>query len=567
MQLIQGLRIEGFRSIQDESLEELDHLTALVGKNSTGKSNVLRALNLFFNGEVEPGKPVDFRRDHYEQTPPLKKKKRIRITVAFQIPDKFKFRSELTKVASLGPRFEISRVWELDERHNPISRFEVLVDGEIVDGSEDLSRQFLGLVSYRYVPNRTVPARLLQTESQNLANSIVIRMKGDKNAGPLLEALDAASERLLQNASSSMHGSGAPLSNPSLATPSSLGELLNLTGFQASGQHGVEVQDEEWGSGHQAFFLFQLLQTLDTDYSRFFGWRQATVWGVEEPESALHRDLETALAEEFRGWARDESRRIQILETTHSAVFTMASDGGYFVDLAEGKSRFRRMDVRRLTRAAETRGVSGWVHPVLTFPWNPVVLVEGSIDANVLEHVSSLLGSSSMRFVWLRELDPDEQGGGKDAIIKYLGRSREVIKNRPADAPLLVLLDWETPDQELEKARTAYGDHGPSRVFRMKVEHCEAAMGPDFAGIERFYPTSVVRDAAAAGEVAVAEDSHGVLTVSQSQLRQAKGRLMQRVLGISDLDELGALTGVSQELEDAVERAKREQLPLPAISD
>ena len=53
---IRSLRIKNFRSIVDQtfSLGE-ESLSILVGRNDAGKSNVLKALNLFFNGETETG--------------------------------------------------------------------------------------------------------------------------------------------------------------------------------------------------------------------------------------------------------------------------------------------------------------------------------------------------------------------------------------------------------------------------------------------------------------------------------------------------------------------------------
>lgn len=64
-------------------------------------------------------------------------------------------------------------------------------------------------------------------------------------------------------------------------------------------------------------------------HGRFFGWKQATIWGVEEPEAALHRDLETRLADQFRRWCLDSDTKLQLFVTTHSPVFTMAADSGH----------------------------------------------------------------------------------------------------------------------------------------------------------------------------------------------------------------------------------------------
>ncbi len=43
MRLIKSIQIEGFRSIQAATLSPLTGFTSFVGKNSSGKSNVLRA--------------------------------------------------------------------------------------------------------------------------------------------------------------------------------------------------------------------------------------------------------------------------------------------------------------------------------------------------------------------------------------------------------------------------------------------------------------------------------------------------------------------------------------------
>ena len=54
VQLIKRVQVRGFRSIYDATIDELGHRSVLVGKNSSGKSNFLRALNLFFTDESQP---------------------------------------------------------------------------------------------------------------------------------------------------------------------------------------------------------------------------------------------------------------------------------------------------------------------------------------------------------------------------------------------------------------------------------------------------------------------------------------------------------------------------------
>lgn len=565
MDLIKSIHIEGVRSIQDQTLDTIGSFNAFVGKNSSGKSNTLRALNLFFNGEVEPGKEVDFKRDHYEQIPRIRKKKKISVSVCFNLPSNFNLRKGLEPLARLGNEFTISRIWELDQFRRPSESLEVYVEGQKISGGEDLGRQFLTLISYRYIPNRTVPSDILRDESQAIANSIFGRMKGDTHASALLTALNEAATRMLADANSSLIKTGSPLSSPSVATADTIGEMLTMGGFQASGLHGLSVQDEDWGAGHQAFFLYQVLFTLDTSYGSYFGWKQATIWGVEEPEAALHRDLETRLAEQFRSWVYDHGKKLQIFVTTHSPIFTMAADRGAWIELSDEGSKFEPLSIPELTRAADIRGVSGWVHPILYFPWNPVVLVEGPIDSDVLSHVAHLAGLDHLRFVSLPNLDPAEHRGGKDKIITFLKNSHGLVQNRSKQAPLIVLFDWDVSDEDIRKAKKAYGEGGDKNVLRMNAGHCDQLLREDFAGIERFYPPEVFVQAHQAGELVLGISGGQPYSISQSQLNGAKGNLRRRVLEIDSHNQLRSLLLLIMDVEGVYRTENVAQMRLEGI--
>lgn len=59
--IIKSIRIKNFRSIRNE-LIEAKNMDIFVGLNDAGKSNVLKALNLFFNGQIDYGVMFDFKR-------------------------------------------------------------------------------------------------------------------------------------------------------------------------------------------------------------------------------------------------------------------------------------------------------------------------------------------------------------------------------------------------------------------------------------------------------------------------------------------------------------------------
>ena len=87
---LKKVRIRNFRSIVDETIH-FDDFNIFVGLNDCGKSNVLKALNLFFNGETENGHPLDFLRDYCQHGKTGKgKAKQIVIEVDLLVPDRFK---------------------------------------------------------------------------------------------------------------------------------------------------------------------------------------------------------------------------------------------------------------------------------------------------------------------------------------------------------------------------------------------------------------------------------------------------------------------------------------------
>ena len=57
---IDKIEIQYFRSIYRETVSGLKLLNVFTGKNDVGKSNILKALNLFFNNETDYKRPFKF---------------------------------------------------------------------------------------------------------------------------------------------------------------------------------------------------------------------------------------------------------------------------------------------------------------------------------------------------------------------------------------------------------------------------------------------------------------------------------------------------------------------------
>ena len=87
---IKKIHIQNFRSIVDEVID-LDNINFFVGKNDCGKSNVLKALNLFFNGETDFGRKFDFSLDYSKLAKKVvKHASEIKISIDIVMPKSFK---------------------------------------------------------------------------------------------------------------------------------------------------------------------------------------------------------------------------------------------------------------------------------------------------------------------------------------------------------------------------------------------------------------------------------------------------------------------------------------------
>lgn len=86
---IPRVHVKNFRSLVDETIELSDY-NFFVGKNDSGKSNVLKALNLFFNNKTDFNTPYDFDCDYSKFAKRgAKQAREITISLDIVIPDTF----------------------------------------------------------------------------------------------------------------------------------------------------------------------------------------------------------------------------------------------------------------------------------------------------------------------------------------------------------------------------------------------------------------------------------------------------------------------------------------------
>jgi len=532
MKLIRSVEIQKFRSIEKAAIPDVSDVAAFVGPNNSGKSNILRALNLFFNEETQPGAYLDFDVD-YRLAPPSNKKKAIQVTVEFDLPEIFRFRKGLEAAEQLlGRRFRIRKTWTLLYPFEPT--LEIAPDSgnfrRVVGDEAGSVRQFLNLVSFRYIPNRAVPAEVISGQSLGVLKPLATRIlkRSGKSLTALFEDMTEVAKAVVAPIAADLKRACVGVSDLELSTPAQIFEMIGETGFRATVGAGGKVQARALGAGVQSLLMFHVLQLIDQSQFQGFGWKQAAVWAVEEPESSLHRELQLRLAALLRSYALPDYSRFQIFMTTHNEVFVYGATAGYAVELEDSFATvIQKRPLATLADWAANVGITGWADPALRFPTNTVVLVEGKHDRCVLERAAQLCGVGlELRFCAPSELDPTLTGDGLGNVQKFVALHATAIRQRLSPYPILVLLDWDVRDKELNAIRGGYGPSGARYVSRMNEAQAEPALDRSFRGIERFFPKRLIGCARERGilrGVGVKDD--GTLMVNPKELEQAKARL------------------------------------------
>lgn len=299
---IQKIRIRNFRSLTDVSID-VESLTVFVGCNDAGKSNILRALDLFFNGDGNKYQ-LDWPRDFCGFARAGKgKAKEIKIALTFKLPDSYNVKG----------RVEWTKTWRQMGRHSETIKQE--------DGTELPSRSkavsYLRSICYEYVP------AIKGTDYFDTLLSSVHDML-ETTARESIRAASASFTGTIRN-----HTTGIleDLSDQldltsDLSLPTDLRQLFSALEFRSqTGAHSVGLSQR--GDGikvrHIPIILHWMAQQANHKHVAAAGRpRVETIWGYEEPENNLEAKSAFELAGHLLKWQKEG---IQIFLTTHSPVF------------------------------------------------------------------------------------------------------------------------------------------------------------------------------------------------------------------------------------------------------
>lgn len=537
MKLISQVRIEGFRSLREVTLEGLGDFSVLAGLNNSGKSNVLRALNAFFNDEVEPGIPLRVSEDYYRPDRQKKKKKRISVAVKFELPTEFRFRTGLEQAEQLlGRRFELRKEWTWDEILPSFS-----VNGtEVAPANRERILQFLQLISFRYIPNRVLPIAIIEKEHRALRDVLIKRLgKKLKETEKIFDSISEVGQSLITLLSKRIEAASPGVGQVQLATPRSWADIAFAFGYRLGGVD-CQVEDAAQGSGVQSLLMLETLYLVDQDYFQKFGWKQAAIWAVEEPESSLHANLEAHVAAYLADVSGRSGSRLQVMATTHSDLMIQYASPVFLIEKASLESKTSRYPgPREAIDRLSKLGVSRWVHPLLHHPLDPVIIVEGKFDAVFFrEALRFIRVNRTPTITYLEELvQADGVTGGDSNTIDYVKAHRATIKSRNSAAKVVLVLDWDSASK-LNGVKTKFDAADPFDAVAWDPAAANPKLNKHFRGYERFLSERVIEQAITDGVQIQRFENQAGYHVDQAHWDRAKpviSGIVQRSLQETDL--------------------------------
>ncbi|WP_280391051.1 AAA family ATPase [Nocardia brasiliensis] len=528
--IISGMYIENFRSFRKCWFESFGNTVPILGLNSAGKSNVLRALDLFFNDSID-GRALDFAKDISAYLP-RKTKKKIGIGVQLQYPDSFglKGNQDFFRANSLSGEIAVYKEWTLDPSGAPQCLLQFGSDIENVKAARTASdiaavTALVRSIKYHYVSNHVRPADKVAEILEVLKPEIMKSWKNSyRQSDDFLDHLTTAANQMFEPVSKSV-SEGINGLKISAAVPQDLGDLAFDLGMNAIVGTNIAHDLVQEGSGAQAFALLHFLDLQDgAARKRSFGWVQASIWGLEEPESFLHAGLRTRFAADLQQFTASDRRQAFI--TTHDDDFVRSSANALIVSSTLNGSQVKDSASRdALAQSARLR-ITSYRHPLVTYTDDPLVVVEGRTDKIYL---SAAIRKANLRPRW-KMISPDEDfetGSSGEALQKYFSMNQAALAARPDAAFILALRDWEDAGKESKFDHTLAA-HPFSKAIVCPSALCNPLLGKRFVGIERFLPEDLI-ESVATSLLLDRNVETGVLGIDRRELELIKPKLAKVV--------------------------------------
>lgn len=543
MKYINKIEIKYFRSIYDLKFNEIsESMTIFTGSNDVGKSNILRALNLFFNTEVDLHTPLLFERDFSkirkkEIVTRRKARQLISISIEFNTPSNY---------TTLPPTFWVTRTFD---RNNKLVDFSFDKAIKSLTSAKRLFNSF----EYIYIPavkDKDTFSQVLTILKSNLPS---LDREGFNKFN---QKLQQYGKELKDDLEKNIHLS------PSLSLPMTTKELFSSLDFSIKDPF-VSTSLSQRGDGIRCRFIPAIMNYISISNK---GTRY--IWGIEEPENSLEFTKALELNNTFE---TEYSKHAQIFVTSHSPAFVGSikqedkkiiyllrkqSENGYLIQekitpdllLPENKIKLGKElgyielqnDLAQcLTQYIQRLGEKEKYLNSLKAEINSqthVVFVEGSTDKMYFEEAYKIFGFRDFSFEIIGSVIKGQDSFcGESALTKakeVFKHNLEILKNKK----IVLLYDFdskkndETIKNQLFVRSTTYNPR--EETFKKGIENL-LSFDIDF-NRDVFYD-----------ELTTVSD-YGELTVTR---KLNKKKLAEHILSLSEEEKKKILINLKAELE------------------
>lgn len=270
-------------------------LNIIVGGNDSGKSNILRALNLFFNNQTHLNQAYDFDQDlsikRIQQTQIGKTKAFISVKITF---------NNIFNYSSLPETFAVKRQWN---RYSDNAETYIFPK----QTKQNILYRFLNKIELHYVP--AVKSKEIFKHYLRLLYDTLVQkdIRLSEASSGITEVINAATIQMTERIK---EGIGV---TSNIAVPRNFRDLFGDLDFLTQIGETEKLSLKQRGDGIQVGHIPYILDFVSQENSGKY-----YIWLYEEPENSLEMKKAFELAEKFQ---KDFSRRNQIFVTTHSPAF------------------------------------------------------------------------------------------------------------------------------------------------------------------------------------------------------------------------------------------------------
>lgn len=472
MKIIESITIRYFRSVYTITLSECKDMTVITGKNDVGKSNILKALNLFFcqqsdylnNFKFSDDYSIIRKKEVTQDT--IRGQQFISITVAFLRGERM--------INSLPPKFSVTKRWDMHSQEckvttDVLTRMQQYAKKQGIKYSEKTTSTslstFLNKIKYIYIP--AIKDERVFQETLNLLQQSLFDSKNKKVLDAPINQANKAVQEIISGLQSDFESSTGIANFVEL--PNTLNYTKGLLQINTSMGDGTVTIDKR-GDGIRTHYIPKILNYVAENSRNIY------IWGFEEPENSYEYGRCMQVAEEFES---QYSVHSQIFITSHSPAFfgerdnktivrignkqgktvVMKSDImleeelGYieiYKDYIEKVKKLQELDEERVQRIDNLKSVIEDMKA-------PILLTEGKTDASLLKIAIERLNLQEFGN-WLIQPIVSKGTSNNDVLLRYLLDLKDnmtpagpVIGMFDRDTPLEIVIDGKKVDIRAEK--------------------------------------------------------------------------------------------------------------------